>query len=120
MRFPSAYYLMLIYLTVMFKPLIPVISDMYSHTFSEAIHLATIHAVYGTHHLEKALATTGESDSKDPKNIKSGETYNVHIGSSACIFNYLSDTIKPVYFLRPFYKLSNIFLSIPVPPPEGH
>lgn len=109
---------MLIYLAVMFKPIIPFISDIYSHAFGEAIHLATIHARYGNNHLEKALATTGKSNNKDQKNCNSGEINTVHISSPECIFDFRLNTSKLTFFFRRFYKLSTIFLSILVPPPD--
>ena len=54
MRYLAAYFLMLFYMVIMLKPLIPVICDAWSHIFAEAEHIATIHAKYGSNHLETA------------------------------------------------------------------
>ncbi|MEP6512575.1 MAG: hypothetical protein ABJA79_01805 [Parafilimonas sp.] len=64
---------MLLYLTVVFKPAIPIISDALSHTFADAIHIATVHAKYGNNHLEKELATEGfdNDNSKNQNTVKS-------------------------------------------------
>ena len=69
MKVPIAYYLLLLYVTVMFKPLIPIVSDAVSHTFAEAIHIATVHAIYGSNHLEKELSETS-SETNTNRNIK--------------------------------------------------
>ena len=60
MKFAIAYYLLLIYATVILKPLIPVVEDVLIHCFAEAYHVATVHAKYGNNHLEKELANTND------------------------------------------------------------
>ncbi len=102
----------------MFQPVIPVVRDMYAHTFGEAIHLATIHAKYGGSHLEKALATTGETSRKDQKNADSGDTYMIYIGTPANNFDCLLNRVEVTYPYIKYYELPTTFLSIPVPPPE--
>ncbi len=118
MRFPTAYYLMLLYLTVMLKSLLPTINDAVSHTFSEAEHLATVHAKYGDNHLESALART-ESDSDNSKNqntVKTTEPVPVHISEDECMYDfsstgqslqayekYYNDLLQPVYGFSEYY-----------------
>lgn len=117
MKFPSAYYLVLIYITIIFKPLIPVISDVYSHTFGEAIHLSTVHARYGSNHLDKALAKAGDN-TKEQRNSSLAKAAMVHINASAYIYIFHADKILPRYFLTTFEKLYTIFLSTFSPPPK--
>jgi hypothetical protein len=45
MKFAIAYYLLLIYSTVILKPLIPVAEDALFHCFAEAYHIASVHAI---------------------------------------------------------------------------
>ncbi|MEO6001453.1 MAG: hypothetical protein ABIN89_31665 [Chitinophagaceae bacterium] len=118
MRFPLAYYLMLLYVTVMLKPLIPVISDAYSHTFGEAIHLVSVHAKYGSNHLEQSLAKTGAENSKDQKNLNPGENFPFHIKTPECRFDFFQHRIHNNYTLIRFRKPSAIFLAKLVPPPK--
>ena len=117
MRFPSAYYLMLIYLTVMFKPFIPVVRDLYEHTFGEAIHLASVHAKYGSNHLDKALAKSGHGNDAQ-KSSGNTEPYSFHLGSSPRTSDIKFDNIDSRFFLKRLTKWSAIFLAILAPPPK--
>ncbi len=58
MKFPAAYYLLLLYCTVMIRCAMPVACDALSHIFNEEEHLAIVHAVYGSHHLQSEISDT--------------------------------------------------------------
>ena len=81
--FTKAYYLLLIYSTLMLQPLIPVAIDCWQHTFAEAQHILTVHAKYGSNHLEKELAAASSENgnNKDQNSVKSEETTPVHIAT---------------------------------------
>lgn len=80
MKFPIAYYLLLLYLTVILKPLMPLIGDAWEHTFAESIHIATVHAKYGANHLEKTIAEAGpDNTSRHQTSLKSVEVVPLHI-----------------------------------------
>ncbi len=81
MRFTTAYYLMLLYVTVMIKPLIPFIQDEWSHEFHEIEHISIVHAKYGSHHLEKELANADSSNdkSKTQNTVKSEDQVPLHV-----------------------------------------
>ena len=120
MKFPIAYYLMLLYLTVMFKPLIPVISDALSHTFEDAIHIATVHSIYGNNHLEVELAATGSDNdaSKNQDTTKTPDPMPVHVSEEASNYDFSlneADKHYPSLFL---YNLQGIFISKDAPPPK--
>lgn len=91
MRFPIAYYLLLIYLTMMARPFLPLLSDVWSHTFSETIHIAKVHARYGANHLEKELAAAEKENNNASKNtagVKTTEPVPVHLPGEilTCLF----------------------------------
>ena len=102
----------------MFKPLIPLISDMYAHTFGEAIHLATVHAKYGSNHLDRALAKAG-NNTKEQRNSSPVEVSMVHINASEYLYTFLADKILPLPFLITIEKLYTNCLSIFSPPPKN-
>jgi len=52
MRFPTAYYLFILYETLVFQLLILIGKDVLSRTFPDAIHIATGYAKYGNNHLK--------------------------------------------------------------------
>lgn len=107
MKFSIAYYLVLLYLTIMLKPLIPIVSDAWSHSFAEANHILAIHAKYGANHLEKELASGERDDNNKSQNtfkpaepvpvhaiaeVNAGETYSVVI---AKYYPVLQSNIPP-------------------------
>lgn len=119
MKFALAYYLLLIYTTVIVKPLIPVAEDTLEHCFAEAYHIATVHAVYGSNHLEnKVAATSDNNDNSSNKNIIKDDTGSVHVAvhESECLIN-INHFFK-AYFKQPKSFVLKIFQSIVIPPPR--
>lgn len=111
---------MLLYVTVMFKPLIPIVSDALSHTFSEAIHIQTVHALYGSNHLEKELSNTASdnANNKSQKSINTEDQVNVHVSANECLYNFSVDrTDNPFSFLK-LFKLKAGFILKQSPPPK--
>ena len=120
MRFPIAYYLMLLYLTVMFKPLVPLISDAISHTFEDAIHIATVHAVYGDNHVEIELAGTGSDNdaSKNQNTAKAQDPIPVHVSEETAAYDFTLTEADKYYPSLLLYNLMGIFISKDAPPPR--
>jgi hypothetical protein len=114
-----SFYLALIYAIVIFKPVLPIINDAFSHLFAEAIHIATVHAKYGANHLQKEIAETcADNDkSKTQNTVKVEDLVTVHVCTGeynyACYFgkdkNYNTATLSPI---------AEIFLSFESPPPK--
>lgn len=64
----------------MFKPLLPIINDAVSHIFKDAVHVATVHALYGENHVDyeiKAAASENDND-KNQNTLRSCEDISVH------------------------------------------
>lgn len=120
MRFQIAYYLMLLYVTVMFKPLIPIVNDVLSHTFSEAIHIATVHAIYGINHLEKELSNTAcdNANSKHQNSINTEDQVPVHVSTHECLYDFCCNGTGKDYFSLKLYKLRAGFILKNFPPPK--
>lgn len=121
MKFTTAYYLTLLYLSVLLNPLIPVISDALSHTFADAIHIATVHAKYGNNHLEVELANEAADDgnNKNPHNINSEESVSVHISVKECAYVFTLNAVNKQFFGRKLHTLNDIFISKQAPPPKS-
>jgi hypothetical protein len=120
MKFTTAYYLMLLYCTVMFNPLIPIIKDALSHSFSEAYHISVIHAEYGANHLENELANSGaENESgKNQSTVNPEEQVPVHLATGEYAIDF-SFSITSEY--QPSSKnnsLPAIYLAKHCPPPK--
>lgn len=119
MKFPTAYYLLLLYFTVVLKPVIPMITDAVSHTFANAVHMDTVHAKYGNNHLESELAAAGENDNnKDQNSLKVQDQVPVHFAEDQ---KNLVFSVKESSGAYPDTKVDNfpsVFLSKHLPPPK--
>jgi hypothetical protein len=117
MRFTSAYYMLILYVTVMFKPFIPIIKDFLSHTFAEAIHVATVHATYGSNHLQKELSK--ESTANDhPNTLNTEEAVMVHVITNELSYNFSLGKLPKTYPFNKPHTLTNVFISKVGPPPK--
>ncbi|HRI21944.1 MAG TPA: hypothetical protein PLA68_13375 [Panacibacter sp.] len=121
MKFTIAYYLMLLYITVIFKPLIPFISDAASHFFDDAIHIATVHAIYGDNHIEKELAASGsaEDNNKNQGTLKVQEPVPVHISEAAYKYDHTLNIVDKHYYSLQVYDPELVYLSTIAPPPKA-
>ena len=122
MKAPIAYYLLLLYGIVMFRPLIPMVSDTLSHTFSEAIHIATVHTVYGSNHLEKELSTTTPDDttSRHPCSVDTTDQSWVHCSPAAGSWYFCLKGVPESYCFLKFYQLKPGFAAMNFHPPKGY
>lgn len=120
-HFSTAYYLLLLYLAVMFRPLLPLIGDAYAHAFDESMHISTVHAKYGSNHLEKSLAKESASDNRgeNQQNTPSDGQAFVHISAEHLLFICSFTCVTGQYKL---YNHSRIPDTFPVkfsPPPRS-
>ncbi len=119
MKFAIAYYLLLIYTTVILKPLIPVAEDALMHCFAEAYHIATVHAQYGNDHLEKNIATTNDDANSNSKNVlKEDNASSIHLSFIQEIYFAAIRVTKTFTVIQSISFLHKIFLSIVIPPPK--
>ena len=120
MKSTTAYYLLLLYLTVMFRPIIPVIEDAWSHTFNKAEHLSTVHAHQGKNHLDVEVADkASENDnSKNQKTIKIEDQFTSHICTP--IYKFICSFKKAKHQYSPLQacQITAAFISVQGPPPK--
>ncbi len=118
MRHPSAYYLLLLYCTVLMRCAIPVACDELSHIFNEEDHIATIHAVYGNNHVEKEIAADEKDNTKSQSTVKYEDQIPVHLSGETYMLT--TSTIQPILHSSCFavVQLQSIFLPKHIPPPR--
>lgn len=110
---------MLLYVTVMFKPLIPVISDTFSHTFNEMSHIATIHAKYGSNHLAAELADTGrDENSKSHDTSKPVSEVPVHVATDELNAGLSLNAANKNYCFFTLRDISPVYIFFKAPPPR--
>src|SRR4051794_35375252 len=118
MKFAIAYYLLLIYATVILKPLIPFAEDALVHCFAEAYHVATVHAVYGNNHIEKELAANSDNNEKNNKADINTDSTSVHVAVIEQLYSF--EFIQPaIFYHMPLkFALPQITLSGLIQPPK--
>ncbi|MEO6819843.1 MAG: hypothetical protein ABI204_08965 [Ginsengibacter sp.] len=118
MKFTIAYYLLLLYCTAIFQPLIAIAIDAWSHTFAEANHIATVHMIYGTHHLDVSLANANSDDTKSPNKMKVDDSARVHIAVKE--YNYCLPALLPSLQFHTIIKSKflSVFILKHTPPPK--
>ena len=120
MKYPGAYYLLLLYATFVLQPMILVAEDLLSHIFADATHTATVHEKYGNDHVETELAqTSSNNDSgQNHDSQKSEERTAAHIFTDLFLHQFnLYPFIQQFESLKPD-KLSSAFISKQTPPPQ--
>jgi hypothetical protein len=110
---------MLLYLTVMLKPLLPVMADIFDHEFNEIDHLATIHLKYGRQHVQKELEKNSSSnEQKNSNTLKAKDVVSFHILTVAFVTCNNVTGINNKFSLQGNLKLLSVSLSREGPPPK--
>ena len=117
MRHTTAYFLFLIYTTILLGQVVPILSDALSHTFAKAIHIATVHARYGSNHLGKELENTNQNSNKN-NSTKSTESFEVHILAEETIYNFYQEENVTDFISCNVQNLPAVFISTTSPPPK--
>lgn len=105
MKSPAAYYLLLLYCTLMVRCAAPVALDALSHLFNEEAHIATVHAVYGSHHLQTEVAgAVSDTGSGKHTNAQQDEPTVVHTFTQG--YYYISTHINSLSLPFPFLSCS--------------
>lgn len=120
MKSPTAYYLLLLYITVMLKPLLPIVNDWWSHEFNEVEHISLVHAKYGSHHLQKEVAdTSSDSENNKSQNIsKSEDQFPFHISPQIHNYVFKIASSNNNYLSTNAGKLPFVVISNQGPPPK--
>jgi len=121
MKFPIAYYLLLLYLTVMLRPLLPVMGDAWGHTFNETIHIATVHAKYGANHVQSVLADNAAQHANNDKNQPAGKPVPAspwHVAAKTSTDNLPTPTIIKHHAVFQVETPTG-FTSATTPPPKN-
>lgn len=103
----------------MFKPLIPVFNDFWSHEFNEIEHISTVHAKYGSHHLQKEVANTNsDNNQKGQNSLKAEDQVPFHVSAKEYKFDFKISLVDKKFLVFKFQKLISVFISKEGPPPK--
>ena len=111
---------MLLYITVMLKPLLPIVNDWWSHEFNQIEHVSLIHAKYGSRHVTKELADRAyeNGSTKNQNTLKLQDQVQLHISVVKCTSPFSLNSFQIDYPVLKLYKLPAIFISKQGPPPK--
>jgi hypothetical protein len=114
----TAKFVLVCYILLMFKPVVPLLSDMIAHTFWEKQHLLLVHEVHGRFHIHQELANAGHQSDHEKSNESKAET-EVYLNVAPTVLKvFLSALIHGSYlsFLSN-YPVSN-HRDASYPPPK--
>ncbi len=113
--------LLVIYMFGILKPLSPIVSDLISHTFDKANHMATVHFENGKYHVHKEIIADTENNSEQKKtsaNFLNEDLLSNHLQP------YLINLSPPTYetlliHTESIIRFADIFFKTYTPPPEA-
>lgn len=110
-----------VYSFVLLKPVMPVVNDLFAHTFYKMQHLATVHYENGKHHLHVELSSKTDQKKEDSKgNVPSSiyETLANHIGNKTEELN-IKISIPLTIIPYKTQHILDVFIKNPTPPPQA-
>ena len=104
---------------MLLKPIVPVVSDLMSHTIAEAVHLSSIHMVYGADHTQQEVAKEAtDKKGNHEQNIKADDGSSVHMSYTNNL-NFSPTVTSTIDFLNcDDNRSSNVFITRQGPPPK--
>src|SRR5687767_11256212 len=120
MKTTVAHYLLLIYLTALCKPFLPVVNDFLAHTFWKAEHITIVHHENGKDHLHYELKKVSDENNKDSNSPapKFPESVSVHVVSQNN-YDFSHSIISDQKHLTGSYCLLSTFIEMNTPPPKA-
>lgn len=120
MKFTTAYYLLILYVTVIIKPFVPVITNIWDHAFNEVEHVCTVHAVYGEKHADAEFgkASSANENGKNQSTLHSQEPVPVHVSVNEYKAELIQPCVEKIYADLLLYIFPDSYYSIVIPPPK--
>lgn len=122
MPFPSAYYLLLLYLTMVCKPVIPLVQDVWAHAFYEQEHIATVHHQNGQNHVYYEVANAADENKDGDNKTTKAKSFDSDTLFHFAAVNKLVFNNKELLLVQVYYDRLNIlpvvFTAINLPPPK--
>lgn len=119
MKATIAYYFLLLYASALFRPAFPLVSDAVSHTFCEAVHISSVHMVYGSQHMQKEVAAENAENKKSSSNAeKNVDLFAVHLPQSTCVYSFPFFSSCQIFYSFDVSKLPFWSMRQLVPPPD--
>lgn len=110
--------LLLVYVTGLVKPLMPIVQDMLAHTFYKMEHMATVHYENGKYHVHTELQQEAQKSEPQKKSTAGdSETLSLHVKSEDTLFELYLQQLSQV--TSPYIDgHADVILSMPLLPPR--
>ena len=120
MKTTAAHYLLLIYITAMCKPVLPLVNDFIAHTFWKTEHIISVHHENGKDHLHYELKKVSDQNNEDANSPapKFSECVSIHILSQNN-YDFSDNIFSERKYLTGSYSLLSTFLQLNTPPPKA-
>ncbi len=119
--------LLCVYVFALFKPISPILTDVFEHTFLKAQHMATMHFKHGHHHnhvheelVDEDLDHDHDHDAKGTtsETLSFTKILEVHLATISIHFAaYFQLTATKVFSENNF--LTDVFIKKIIPPPKA-
>lgn len=98
----------------------PLLTDVVAHNFNQAVHISTVHMVYGENHVDSEIASEAAKSNKgqNESSIKSQEPFAIHLLQNAIQISLENITYKSVPPRFLVNKLPFWFPLQTIPPPD--
>ncbi len=113
-----AYYCLLLYLSAIFKPVVPIVKDMLAHSFWKMEHMETIHHHHGDNHAHLEIEKSSDQNKGTPTATKWEEPVSVHLSLQKTIVFYNHLLAKKNYRIYNS-DLSASIIQMITPPPKA-
>ncbi len=113
--------LVCVYSFALLKPVMPVVNDLFAHTFYKMQHLATVHYENGKHHLHVELSSETDQKKEDSKGSVPPSIYETlanHIGTKTEELNIVI-SIPLIIIPHKTQHILDVFIKNPTPPPQA-
>ena len=119
MKTTFAFFLLILYMFAMCKPVLPLLQDEIAHIFWKAQHVATVHHHHGDHHAEEEIAEAAhdEESRNIPSTSKISKPVSIHL-IKHCIFSIPKLLKEQQKFGSGKFSASSLTLEKHFPPPK--
>lgn len=120
LKYTTAYYLLLLYMTVIVKPVLPILSDWYQHEFNKVEHLVCVHSIYGSEHLQHEIADINSNDhhGKNQSTLKIQDQVPFHVVINMFKNEYNSLLSALQFGITKCIRPSFVVITTDDPPPK--
>ncbi len=120
MKSPTAYYLLLLYVVLVFKPALPVISNLVAHAFAGVAHVANVHAKYGSNHVQNEVGETTQKENKTNHQAELKQQFQVvsHVVTENSTLPPAAIAIKGQFNAAPVPMPVCVYMNVVIPPPK--